>query len=161
MSRLGVIQSTITLYLYTVLIFAVLLDGKWTCLVDMQHRARDYFSARTRVEDQANARSGILLIVFSPYNSPYTVQVLVLRTQFGLQSLSNKDSLIRFRREERRSTSIGCLCWLCTVQPIVRNKFSYCNLNYRIGIRAERKTGCATWISPFARQWVPQQRCCN
>lgn len=75
----------------------------------MQHRARDYFSARTRVEDQANARSGILLIVFSPYNTPYTVQVLVLRTQFGLWNLSNKDSdkVYKGRKKEDRRQSVA------------------------------------------------------
>jgi len=73
----------------------------------------------------------------------YTYLYTIRTTDLIEQRLSNKVYKGRKRIDVYRLP----LCRLCTVQPIVRNQFPYCNPNYKIGIRAERKSRCATWIS--------------
>lgn len=103
----------------------------------MQHRARNYFSVRTRVEDQAHARSGIFLIVFSPYNTPYTIRT----TEFIEQSLSDKVYKERERIDVNRlpmltlHRSTHCAKQIPLLQPHLQNwdtrreKDRACNLD--------------------------------
>ena len=103
----------------------------------MQHRARNYFSVRTRVEDQAHAGSGIFLIVFSPYNTPYTIRT----TEFIEQSLSDKVYKERERIDVNRlpmltlHRSTHCAKQIPLLQPHLQNwdtrreKDRACNLD--------------------------------